>query len=48
MSLHKILTPIIVLTPRNKKLFLRWALEGFKLRKLSTRRSESIVAAKIG
>src|ERR1700730_3263316 len=48
VSLHPIRTPLLVLTPLNKKLFLRWALEGFKLRKLPTRRSASSVAAKFG
>jgi hypothetical protein len=38
MSTHKIRIPIIVLTPKSKELFLRWALEGFKLRKLRPRK----------
>jgi len=40
MSTHKIRIPIIVLTPVRKKLFLRWALEGFKLCKKRIRKSE--------
>jgi hypothetical protein len=38
MSTHTIRIPIIVLTPRSKKLFLNWALEGFKLPRLAKAR----------
>jgi hypothetical protein len=34
MSTYKIRIPIIVLTAESKKLFLKWALEGFKFPKL--------------
>jgi len=34
MANYKIQIPILVLTPRSKTLFLRWALEGFKFSRL--------------
>jgi len=44
---YKFRMSVLVLTPLNKKLFLRWALKGFKRRKSPTRRSENKEAAKI-
>jgi hypothetical protein len=37
MIKHKIRIPVIVLTLARKKLFLRWALEGFKRSKIAAR-----------
>jgi hypothetical protein len=34
MSTHKIQVHLIVLTQKNKRLFLRWALRGFRRREL--------------
>jgi hypothetical protein len=35
MSTHKIQVHLIVLTKANKRLFLRWALRGFRWRELN-------------
>ena len=39
MIKHKIQIPVIVLTLARKKLFLRWALEGFKRSKIANKRN---------
>jgi hypothetical protein len=44
MSTHKIRIEVIVLTPTNKKLFLGWALEGFRFRKLPPGKSAAKAA----
>ena len=37
MSHNKIRVEFLVLTPRRKALFLRWALDGFKLQRTPSR-----------
>ena len=41
MIKHKIQIPVIVLTQARKKLFLRWALQGFKRSKVAGKRNRT-------
>jgi hypothetical protein len=47
MSIHKIRIEFIVLTLTNKKLFLGWALEGFRFRKLPPGKSAAKAGMKV-
>ena len=47
MSVYKIRIPILLLTPERKKFFLQWAVEGFRLHKIPTRKSEGKAAPKV-
>jgi hypothetical protein len=48
MSVHKIRIEFLALTPQRKRLFLRWALEGFKFPKTAFRTALPNLSEKAG
>ena len=41
MTTHKLQVPVLVLTLARKRLFLLWALEGFKSGKIARKRTQN-------